>query len=101
MTSNADNLQENMVYELKITPGELTLGRGEDNTFCFADASVSTHHARITTLFNASYIEDLGSTNGTYINGKKAQKHTLHDGDTVLLGEQLIRIVKSDLMSVV
>lgn len=101
MSSNADNLQEEMVLELEITPGELTLGRGEDNTHIFADASVSTHHARITTVLNASYIEDLGSTNGTYINGKKIQKHTLHDGDMLLLGEQLIKIVKSDFMSVV
>ena len=99
---NHDNNNELMedCQEVAITRGAITLGRGEDNTVVLKNGSVSTHHAKITTLFNASYIEDLGSTNGTYINGKRIQKHTLHDGDTVLLGEQMIRIVKSDQMSV-
>ncbi len=101
MSGQADIAQDSMVQEVTITPGELTLGRGEDNSVTFANTSVSAHHAKITTLFNATYIEDLGSTNGTIINGKKIIKHTLHDGDTVFLGEQPIKIVKPNLMSVV
>ncbi len=97
MTGITDKIQGDDVLELEITHGALTLGRGEHNSCTFACDSVSTHHARITTLFNASYIEDLDSTNGTYVNGKRIHKHTLHDGDTVMLGEQLIRVVKTDI----
>ncbi len=82
------------IKELILTRGEITLGRSEENTMMLNDQQVSSFHAKITTLFNASFIEDLGSTNGTFVNGKQIKKHTLHDGDTLLIGEQVITVVK-------
>ena len=82
------------INELVLTRGEITLGRSAENTVTLNDHQVSSFHAKITTLFNASFIEDLGSTNGTFVNGKQITKHTLHHGDTLLIGEQMITVVK-------
>lgn len=71
--------------ELKF--GELTIGRNEDNDVRIKEPTVSGHHAKIYTFFNASYVEDQGSTNGTKVNGKIIKKHTLHSGDVITVGK--------------
>ena len=77
-----------MVKELELTQGELLIGRDDDCSLTLNDHSISGHHAKIITLFNATYIEDLGSTNGTFVNGKQVREHTLHDGDVVTIGKR-------------
>ncbi|HXZ46736.1 MAG TPA: GGDEF domain-containing protein [Pseudolabrys sp.] len=65
---------------------ELAIGRAEDNDVCIPDPGVSQHHARVgVTAEGAIFIEDLGSTNGTYVNGEKIARQTLRDGDKVLI----------------
>lgn len=66
--------------------GELTLGRAKDNDLNLPHYTVSAHHAKIYTYLTASYIEDLDSTNGTFVNGKRIKKHVLKAGDVVRLG---------------
>jgi pSer/pThr/pTyr-binding forkhead associated (FHA) protein len=77
---------------LKLTEGTISIGRAEDNDLSIHDTFVSAHHARIFTYQSASYIEDLESTNGIYLNGKKVLKHTLHSGDIVSLGKHQFKI---------
>ena len=77
--------------ELRLEHGTITLGRAPDNDIQLLDKTVSAHHARIVTIFNASHIEDIGSTNGSKVNGKKINEHTLHDGDVIQLGKIAIR----------
>ena len=72
---------------VKLQSGALSIGRADDNDLHISDITVSSHHAQIFTYLDASYIEDLGSTNGTYLNGKRIQKHTLHIGDIIKLGK--------------
>lgn len=72
--------------EVVIEQGTSTVGRATDNSIVLDDAAVSSHHAKIVTIFHTSYIEDLDSTNGTMINGKPVQKRTLHSGDVISLG---------------
>ena len=84
------------IHELKLGPGAISLGRSGDNNICITDRSVSAHHARIFTYFNTSYIEDLDSTNGTFLNDKKIHKHIIHPGDVIRLGNHSIRITDKD-----
>jgi len=74
-----------------VVSGELTLGRAPDNHVHIDDTTVSANHARIFTYFYVSYIEDLNSTNGTFVNGKRITKHVLHPGDVIHLGQYPLR----------
>lgn len=73
--------------ERELKPGTVTIGRKPDNDFQLEDATVSGHHAKIVTYFQSSYIEDLGSTNGTFVNGHRVRMHTLHGGDNISIGK--------------
>ncbi len=84
---NRENFQ---VDEIDLEQGTLNIGRTTDNDLVIDDLTVSGRHAKIVTVFNSTYVEDLGSTNGTYVNGKKVQTHTLHNGDVVTIGHYQI-----------
>lgn len=72
---------------LELQHGTLTIGRSKSNDIHLDDPAVSSHHAKVVTLFDVSFIQDLGSTNGTLVNGKVVAKHTLHSGDIISLGK--------------
>lgn len=67
--------------------GDFYIGRAPDNDLVIDNPTISSKHARIYTYLTVSYIEDLKSTNGTYVNGKRIQKHILKAGDAVSLGK--------------
>jgi pSer/pThr/pTyr-binding forkhead associated (FHA) protein len=78
------------VDDIELTHGELTIGRENDNDLHFDHPHLSGHHAKIITLFDASHVEDLGSTNGTFVNGELITKRTLHDGDVITFADYRI-----------
>ena len=90
---NTVSANEIMREEITLSPGTRTIGRGPDNDIVINDPSVSTCHAKIVTFFDASYIEDLDSRNGTYVNGKKIKKHVIHAGDNVFFGSRIFDII--------
>lgn len=92
MTLNNTNRERFEAGGVKLLTGAMSIGRASDNDLHIVDATVSSYHARIFTYLEASYIEDLGSTNGTYLNGKRIQKHTLHAGDVIKLGKHELEI---------
>jgi pSer/pThr/pTyr-binding forkhead associated (FHA) protein len=69
----------------------LTIGRKPDNDIHIDNLAVSGNHAKILTILNDSFIEDLGSTNGTYLNGEKITKHALQNGESVVIGKHELK----------
>ena len=70
---------------------QLTIGRDSSNGVAIDDAEVSRRHARLTFQGGKFVIEDLGSTNGTFVNGQRlAGPAVLRPGDVVSLGEQIV-----------
>ena len=74
---------------LTLQKESITLGRENDNDYPLSDSSVSRHHARLQRLPHGWLLVDLGSTNGTSVNGESVVAPLLlEDNDLVLLGEQ-------------
>ena len=71
--------------------GELKIGRAADNDVRITNPTVSAHHARIFTYLNSSYVEDLNSSNGTFLNGKRIDKHILRPGDKLKVGSHTLK----------
>ncbi len=72
--------------EYALDQDKITIGRGPDNVIQVDDRAVSGNHAAVITILSDSFLEDLGSTNGTYVNGKVVKKHALADGDIITMG---------------
>ncbi len=72
----------------------ITIGRQEDNSIVLADTQVSRHHAEITTQGGWCALRDLGSANGTWVNGERISgSHVLGHGDVVQLGQTSFEVV--------
>jgi len=74
----------------------MTIGRKSDNDIHLDNLAVSSHHAKITTILNDSFIEDLNSTNGTYLNGSLIKKNTLFNGDVIKVGKHEIKYINKE-----
>lgn len=73
--------------------GVIMIGRGADSQLILDDDYVSTRHARVVGAPNGIYIEDLGSTNGTYVNGQRiSAPTTITLADTVRIGKTMLRL---------
>lgn len=77
------------IYPLE--QAELTIGRDTTNAIAINDAEVSRRHAKLTLRGTEYVIEDLGSTNGTFISGQRLSgPYTLRPGDLISLGENIV-----------
>ncbi len=79
------------VSSFDLAEGKITIGRGGDCDIRLDDEAVSRQHVRVITLMGDAFLEDLGSSNGTFVNGKLTQKCALNDGDVVQVGEKELR----------
>jgi pSer/pThr/pTyr-binding forkhead associated (FHA) protein len=75
---------------------EIIIGRSSDLDMVLVEDMVSRKHAKITTDDHVVTIQDLGSTNGTFVNGEKVRKADLKDGDRILIGTSIIKIIFVD-----
>ena len=75
---------------------EIIIGRSSELDMVLVEDMVSRKHAKITTDDKAVTIQDLGSTNGTFVNGEKVRKVELKDGDRILIGTSIIKLVFVD-----
>jgi pSer/pThr/pTyr-binding forkhead associated (FHA) protein len=73
--------------EFQLEKERISIGRKPDNDIQIDNLAVSGKHALIITILDDSFLEDLGSTNGTYVNGKLVKKHALRNGDVIGLGK--------------
>ena len=73
--------------------GVVMIGRGADCQLILDDDYVSTRHARVVSTPNGIYVEDLGSTNGTYVNGQRiTAPTTITFADTVRIGKTILKL---------
>ncbi len=79
--------------ELPLRVGRLILGRTADNDLQIDSRFVSRHHCQVITTPEGSIIEDLNSTNGIHVQGRRVRRHNLNDGDVVAIGTHEIMYV--------
>jgi general secretion pathway protein A len=79
--------------ELPLMVGRIIIGRTSDNDLQVDSRFVSRHHCQIITSAEGSVIEDLNSTNGIYMQGKRVRRYNLNDGDVVVLGKHELMYV--------
>ena len=77
------SLDGQVMAEYNMNKERYTIGRLPDNDIRIDNPAVSGHHSLIINILNDSFLEDLNSTNGTYVNGKLIKKHALQHGDVM------------------
>ena len=85
------SLDNQVLAEYNMTKERYTIGRLPDNDVRIDNPAVSGHHSLIINILNDSFLEDLNSTNGTYVNGKLIKKHALQHGDVITIGHHQLR----------
>lgn len=82
-----------VIKEVQLTKDRTTLGRRPYNDIVIDNLAVSGEHAVLQLTGNDVYLEDLNSTNGTYVNGKAVKKQLLQNNDTVEIGKYKIKFI--------
>ncbi len=80
-----------VLKEISLTKERTTIGRKPHNDIQIDNLAVSGEHAVIVTILNDSFLEDLGSTNGTVVNGNPIKKHFLQNNDVIELGKYKLK----------
>jgi predicted component of type VI protein secretion system len=81
-----------IIKEIPITKDVYTIGRKPDNDIVIDNPAISGHHARIIKRGESYFVEDLNSTNGTFINDKKIITAEIHHKDGVLIASHIIEL---------
>lgn len=76
--------------------GEIVIGRSSELDMVLVEDMVSRRHAKISVESGDIFLEDLGSTNGSFVNGEKITRTKLAEGDRILIGTSIIKVVTSD-----
>lgn len=82
-----------VIKEVQLTKEKTSLGRRPYNDIVIDNLAVSGEHAVVHMVATEAFLEDLNSTNGTYLNGKTVKKQLLQNGDIVEIGKYQIRFV--------
>ncbi len=89
-------LADGTTMDVPLDKERITIGRRADNDLCLPYPAVSGEHAAVMTILADSFLEDLGSTNGTLVNGKAVVKHFLVDRDVIDIGRQRLTYRSDD-----
>jgi predicted component of type VI protein secretion system len=82
--------------DIPLDQDRITIGRRADHDVCLPYPAVSADHAEIITVMADSFLHDLGSTNGTLVNGERVSKHFLRDRDKIDIGRQQLVYLTND-----
>ncbi len=82
-----------VLKEIPLVKERTTIGRKPHNDIQIDNLAVSGEHAVIVTIMNDSFLEDLGSTNGTMVNGSSVKKHFLQGNDVIELGKYKLKYI--------
>jgi pSer/pThr/pTyr-binding forkhead associated (FHA) protein len=83
-----------VLKEIPLSKERTTIGRKAHNDIQIDNLAVSGEHAVIVTILNDSFMEDLGSTNGTLVNGNPVKKHFLQNNDVIELGKYKLKFMQ-------
>ena len=90
-SGNGKDLKDGSIIPIR---SDLTIGRKDDNSIVLSDQHVSGNHVKILVKNNLLFIEDLNSTNGTYLNGNKISgKMKLSNKDEIKIGTAIFKIL--------
>jgi len=81
---------DKVIKAIRMTGPVLTIGRKPTNDLVIDHLAVSSHHARIAHVNGAFVVQDMGSTNGVFLNGERVTQHMLRAGDQILIGKHLV-----------
>ena len=87
------SLDRSVLREVPLDRERITIGRKPQNDIQIENLAVSAEHARIITILGDSFLEDLGSTNGTLVNGSPIKKHILQPNDVIEIGKFKLKYV--------
>ncbi|MEM7407177.1 MAG: FHA domain-containing protein [Pseudomonadota bacterium] len=90
------SLNSSVLGEFPLNKERITLGRKPENDIQVDNLAVSGQHAAIITILSDSFLEDLDSTNGTFVNGKLVKKHALKNGDIISIGKHELKYVNDE-----
>jgi len=87
------SLDGSIIREIPLDKERVTIGRKPTNDVQIENLAVSGEHARVVTILNDSFLEDLGSTNGTLVNGAPVKKHILQSNDLIEIGKYKLKFI--------
>lgn len=82
-----------VLKEIPLDKERISIGRKSNNDIQIDNLAISGQHALITTILDDAFLEDLNSTNGTYVNGQPVKKHVLQSNDVVELGKYRLKFI--------
>jgi len=88
--------KDSVISEIPLDREETTIGRKPENTIHIDNLAVSGRHARVLKIGSKAILEDMGSTNGSFVNDKQITKHILQHGDSILIGKHVLTFVNLD-----
>jgi len=87
------SLDGSIIREIALDKERVTIGRKPSNDVQIENLAVSGEHACVVTILNDSFLEDMGSTNGTLVNGAPVKKHILQNNDLIEIGKYKLKFV--------
>lgn len=85
-----------VLKEISLDKPRITIGRKAENDIQIDNLAISGRHAAINVILQDAFLEDLNSTNGTYVNGQAVKKYVLNDNDVIEMGKYRLKFLRDE-----